>query len=857
MEKPPTTLGTDQTDLGIPEEAWRPRRQRRRVIGLVSVVVIVAAGVWVAIANPFASEPSAGGSGVTDNAYPTSLQAVEREDLSSQTEVSGTLTYAGATDVVLPAGTAPSELVQAQDAVAMAEQALGADESALQTAQQGNADTLQQSRQSVPAARATMAADEASLKSTEVANSQALAQAETSVKAAQATLASDQASLQSTEVVNSQTVTQAKQSVQAAQATLASDEASLKSTEVANSQALTQAEASVQGAKAALASDQAGLKSTEVANSQALAQAQQALLSERATLATDTATLSSDEATLSAAEQKETADCRGNGAASVNVPSSSPPGSPSGSATTCTSDQAAVASDQSVVSADKQKVSADHSAVSSAQGNVATTNTKNTQTVQEVAAKLTVDEQAISSAQGNVASTKTKNTQTVQQLEAKVTADQSAVTGAEGNVAATKTKNTQAVQQAQAKVTADEQALTSAGGDVASNKTKNSQTAQQLEAKLTADQEAITSAEGNVAATRTKNTQTLQQAQAKLTADQQALTSAEGNIGATEVKDTQTVEQTAAQLAAAKLTLSQDEATLSTDEQESDVAGESSTYTELPIVGQVVGRGQELFAIGGQPVVLLYGTVTPWRAFAAGMTPGEDVEQLNANLAALGYGHGLQGDNFTAATEAAVVRLQSAVGLPPNGQLPVGSTVFQPGAVRVTAVTPNLGGTVAPGQSVISVTLLARQVQVALDSSLQSDVNVGDEVSIVMPNNATLPGTVTYVGTVATVPSANNGGGNPTISVDIAPKDPAATGTLDQLPVEVWITEGTANNALVLPVDALLALAGGGYAVEAVGAVGVHHLVAVTLGLFDDADGLVQVSGPGIFAGQQVVVPNV
>jgi hypothetical protein len=58
-------------------------------------------------------------------------------------------------------------------------------------------------------------------------------------------------------------------------------------------------------------------------------------------------------------------------------------------------------------------------------------------------------------------------------------------------------------------------------------------------------------------------------------------------------------------------------------------------------------------------------------------------------------------------------------------------------------------------------------------------------------------------------------------------------------------------------VDALLALAGGGYAVEAVGAGGVHHLVGVTLGLFDDADGLVQVSGPGIFAGQQVVVPNV
>jgi hypothetical protein len=119
------------------------------VIGLVIVVVVIAAAAWVAIANPFASKPAASG-GTSDNAYPTSLQAVERQDLSSQTEVSGTLTYAGATDIVLPAGTAPSELAQAQDAVAMAEQTLGTDESAVQTAQQSNADTLQQSQQSVP-----------------------------------------------------------------------------------------------------------------------------------------------------------------------------------------------------------------------------------------------------------------------------------------------------------------------------------------------------------------------------------------------------------------------------------------------------------------------------------------------------------------------------------------------------------------------------------------------------------------------------------------------------------------------------------------------------------------------------------
>jgi hypothetical protein len=63
------------------------------------------------------------------------------------------------------------------------------------------------------------------------------------------------------------------------------------------------------------------------------------------------------------------------------------------------------------------------------------------------------------------------------------------------------------------------------------------------------------------------------------------------------------------------------------------------------------------------------------------------------------------------------------------------------------------------------------------------------------------------------------------------------------------------SGALVVPVTALLALAEGGYAVE-VAEGHVHRLVAVTLGLFDNADGLVQVSGAGLSAGERVVVPS-
>ncbi len=241
------------------------------------------------------------------------------------------------------------------------------------------------------------------------------------------------------------------------------------------------------------------------------------------------------------------------------------------------------------------------------------------------------------------------------------------------------------------------------------------------------------------------------------------------------------------------------------------------------------------------------------------MSPGQDVAELNANLDALGYGKGLAGGSFTNATAAAIDAFQSAHGASTTGELLLGSLVFEPGAVRVTAVTPTLGATVQPGP-VLTVTLTTRQVQIALDASLQTDVKVGDPVTITLPDNSTTPGRVTYVGTVATVPSSNGGGNGgsstPTIEVDVTPTDPAATGHLDQAPVNVSITTQSVSNVLAVPVNALLALAGGGYALEEIGSGGVHHLVAVSLGLFDDQAGLVQVSGAGLASGQRVVVPG-
>jgi peptidoglycan hydrolase-like protein with peptidoglycan-binding domain len=304
------------------------------------------------------------------------------------------------------------------------------------------------------------------------------------------------------------------------------------------------------------------------------------------------------------------------------------------------------------------------------------------------------------------------------------------------------------------------------------------------------------------------------------------------------------------------------------------------TYTELPTIGQVISQGHVLYRVNDRPVVLLHGSTPAYRTLSAGAT-GPDVAELNADLVALGYATPAQlhprSAFFGAATTGAVKKLQASLGVTQNGALALGQAVFEPTAVRVTTLSAQLGGSTQTGETVLLATSTTRQVQVALSASEQTTMAVGDKVSITLPNNRTTPGVVSSVATVATCPSSSGPGGSssgsaapgtdtcssggsgsstPTISVDVTFSDPAATGKWDQAPVQVGITTASVPDALVVPVTALLAQAGGGYAVEVIGAGTTRHLVPVSLGLFDDADGLVQVTASGLTAGQEVVVPS-
>jgi Putative peptidoglycan binding domain len=285
----------------------------------------------------------------------------------------------------------------------------------------------------------------------------------------------------------------------------------------------------------------------------------------------------------------------------------------------------------------------------------------------------------------------------------------------------------------------------------------------------------------------------------------------------------------------------------------------TGAFTQLPSAGQVVQRGQVLYQVSGNPIVLLYGKIPAYRSLSEGMS-GADVRELNANLVALGYATSSEldpsSDYFGAETAYALELYQDHLGITETGVLVLGQAAFLPSAARVTTISAGLGAQAAPGGPVLQATSTRRQVSIALDASQQSYVKDGDKVSITLPDSQTTAGVVSSVGTVAiTPPSVSGATSAPVITVDVTPADPGATGRLDQAPVQVSITTATVSGVLIVPVSALVSLAGGGYAVEVVKPGGTHELIPVTLGLFDDATGTVEVSGAGLQAGQHVVVP--
>jgi len=279
----------------------------------------------------------------------------------------------------------------------------------------------------------------------------------------------------------------------------------------------------------------------------------------------------------------------------------------------------------------------------------------------------------------------------------------------------------------------------------------------------------------------------------------------------------------------------------------------AGTYTKLPATGHLVRRGGVLFRVDDQAVVLMTGRTPAWRPFELGMTPGPDVRELQANLIALGCASGLLTEptgQYDLATDYAVQRWQAAVGYPVTGQIAVGQVVFLPGPVLVGALSAAPGQQATPGTQPYQATTPIREVTVPV-TPIMPPIAVGEHVSIVLPTQTRTQGTVTTIGP-APAPVGHASADQVSSVLTVMPAHPKATGTGTAVQVQISLTVQSVRHVLAVPVSALLALEGGGYAVEIVPPAGQHRLIRVVTGIF--AGGMVQISGAGLTPGTKVVV---
>lgn len=286
----------------------------------------------------------------------------------------------------------------------------------------------------------------------------------------------------------------------------------------------------------------------------------------------------------------------------------------------------------------------------------------------------------------------------------------------------------------------------------------------------------------------------------------------------------------------------------------------TGTITGLPAAGDVIDATGRLVEIDGRPVIVMPGDRPAWRSLEPGITKGEDIAHLESLLVWYGYATADEltvDDTWTAATTKAVKAFQQATGMAEDGRLELGEIVFVPLSLlplRIDKVDATMG---APASSArLSVTDTELVATATLPAASAALLDVGDSVSIELPTGERRDGVVSAIG----APAAGDDG-KATFPVTI---DAAGLRAAEGLPVNVHVAVVAAADATVVPADALLALASGGYAVEVpIGRAGSSEspgvepatgtrLVPVDVGVF--ADGWVQITGD-VAVGEQVVIP--
>ncbi|GIF23936.1 peptidoglycan-binding protein [Paractinoplanes tereljensis] len=279
----------------------------------------------------------------------------------------------------------------------------------------------------------------------------------------------------------------------------------------------------------------------------------------------------------------------------------------------------------------------------------------------------------------------------------------------------------------------------------------------------------------------------------------------------------------------------------------------AATVTWLPAVGATIKRGKQLFRADDKPVTLFYGSMPLYRPIAGKNLTGRDVRIIADNLRALGYGFGppaVDDDGASVLTDrliAAIKRWQDDLGLPVTGTIAVGDVEVLAGAVRVDAIAAQPG---SPANApLMSVTSTRKVITVSAELNDAAALDRGDAVTVTLPDDRTVKARILSVGRTLAAADGGVADGPPKLTVSVTVDDPKTIAKLDSANVAVNVAGKTAKDVLAAPIEALIALTEGGYAVQ-----GPNGLVAVETGMF--ADGWVQISGAGLAEGVDVVVAS-
>ena len=310
------------------------------------------------------------------------------------------------------------------------------------------------------------------------------------------------------------------------------------------------------------------------------------------------------------------------------------------------------------------------------------------------------------------------------------------------------------------------------------------------------------------------------------------------------------------------------------DESEISQAEYSLQSAELSL--QIALSNRDELVDGPSAAILMFGHVPAWRDFSSGMSPGIDIEQLKTNLIALGYG--LDNDfkidqNYDARTISIVKELQEDLGLTKTGRLGFGDVVFLPGVslVEYSSTFPTLGSHINAGVSLMSLVPILdvstsidtesqvseiskslQKIETSIDVADKDLIDIGFPVKIELPDESIISGKITEIGRTAVMPSGNQNT-DPYLEVSVQVDDNLSLPEWTGANVVVSITRELADNVLAAPVTSLMALLGGGYALEIYEDIGTQ-LIPVSVGVY--SDGWIEIKDTQLSAGTKVVIPK-